>query len=392
LLQFIFYIKHGEDKMAKDVKSSSDVPSFNRELNLKEAAIIIEQMLKIRRPVMLWSQPGLGKSDLIKQIGKKTGRNVIDVRMQTMDPTDLRGIPYKGPNDRLIWATPSMFPTDPNDTSIVFFDEINTTSPSNQAAAMQLMLDHRVGEYEFPKGVSLLAAGNRESDKAAAQRMPSALSNRLIHLDLGFHFETWRDWAFEYNQHPLVVGFLSAFNNYANTFNAKTNSKTYATPRTWAFVSQILGTDLPEDLMMDAIAGTVGTDVMLAFRSHRKYASKLPNPDDVLTGKVEKLADDAKDISLQHALSVSLLYRLNQFFQTVDRETGDTITKKEWYKLADNLVRFVDSNFEPEIAMMTVKVAVSDPFRMPFHNTEMPAHRAFFTKNAKLFKGIKTAG
>jgi len=380
--------------MAKDVadKSGNEL-KMERELTPKEAMTILEEMVKLQRPVMLWGQPGIGKSELVEQLGEKLKRKVIDIRLLIMDPTDLRGIPYKTSDDKMIWATPTCFPTDPNDTSIILLDEITAAPASVQAAALQLVLNRRIGDYHLPKGTSIIAAGNRESDKTAAQKMPSALANRFIHLPIGFNFDAWKEWAFANEIHPHVIGFLSAFPAQSNTFSPKNNYKVFATPRTWVFVSQILKSNLPEDLLMDVVAGTVGEGVALQFRTHRNHAAKLPNPDDVLLGKVEKLNDDAKDISIQHSLSVSLIYRLNQFYQSIDRKTaagGEVLTKKDWYKLADNFVKFIDKNFEPEIAMMAINVCIKEPFKLPFSNLEMPSHKTFFGKNHKLFKGINS--
>lgn len=384
--------------MAKDVETKAGkAMNLDRELSTKELKVIVKEMMKIGRPLMIWGQPGVGKSDLIAQIAEEEKRNMIDIRLLIMDPTDLRGIPYKRTNpvtkeEEMVWATPTCFPTDPNDTSIILLDEITAAPASVQAAALQLVLNRKIGEYKLPKGVSIVAAGNRETDKTASHKMPSALANRFQHQTLKFDFESWRDWAFANNIHPHVIGFLSAFQQSANTFDPKTNYKVFATPRTWAFTSQILYSDLPEELMMDAVAGTVGEGVMLAFRTHRNHAAKLPNPDDVLTGKVEKLNADSTDISIQHALSVSLIYRLNQFYQTIDRKTsgGPELSKKDWYKLADNFVKFLDHNFEPEIAMMAINICIKEPFKLPFSNLEMPSHKVFFGKNHKLFKGINS--
>ena len=150
----------------------------------KDAIVEIRHCLKKQRPVMLWGAPGIGKSDVIQLIGDEEGRSVIDLRLLLMEPTDLRGIPfYNKEKNCMDWAPPVDLPTDPKDTSILFLDEINAAPPAVQAAAYQLILNRRIGNYVLPKGVSIVAAGNRETDRGVTYRMPSPLANlSLIHI------------------------------------------------------------------------------------------------------------------------------------------------------------------------------------------------------------------
>ena len=60
-------------------------------------------------PVMLWGPPGVGKSQMVAQIAAKHKAPMIDIRLSQMEPTDLRGIPFRV-NDVVEWAIPSMLP------------------------------------------------------------------------------------------------------------------------------------------------------------------------------------------------------------------------------------------------------------------------------------------
>jgi len=65
-----------------------------RQVGPKGAKKAIRHAIKMRRPTFLWGPPGIGKSDLVKQIGDEAGREVIDVRLALWEPTDIKGIPY----------------------------------------------------------------------------------------------------------------------------------------------------------------------------------------------------------------------------------------------------------------------------------------------------------
>ena len=60
-------------------------------------------------PVFLWGPPGVGKSDIMREIAREKGIDVIDVRLGQMDAVDMRGIPYV--EDGVTkWAAPEFFP------------------------------------------------------------------------------------------------------------------------------------------------------------------------------------------------------------------------------------------------------------------------------------------
>ncbi len=57
-------------------------------------------------PVMLWGPPGVGKSQIVAQVAARHGVPVIDIRLSQMEPSDLRGIPFRV-GDTVQWAVPA---------------------------------------------------------------------------------------------------------------------------------------------------------------------------------------------------------------------------------------------------------------------------------------------
>ncbi len=181
-----------------------------RTVSPNEAKTSIQHCLALKRPIMVWGAPGIGKSDIVKQIGNEDKREVIDIRLPLWEPTDIKGIPFfNSKSNTMEWAPPAELPSDPKSKAILFLDELNSAPPSVQAAAYQLILNRRVGTYKLPEGVAIVAAGNRETDKGVTYRMPAPLANRFVHLYMRVDFEDWTMWATENHIDPHVVGYVS---------------------------------------------------------------------------------------------------------------------------------------------------------------------------------------
>ena len=180
--------------------------------------------------VMLWGPPGVGKSQGVRQIAKEiekeTGKTVkiTDVRLLLFNPIDLRGIPTANADKTLaIWLKPQIFQMDDSDdiVNILFLDEISAAPQSVQAAAYQITLDRVVGEHKLPDNCIVIAAGNRVTDKSVSFKMPKALANRLLHIEIEGSFDSWLNWAEKSGINQKVIGFLSFRTDKLFGFDAK---------------------------------------------------------------------------------------------------------------------------------------------------------------------------
>ncbi len=265
-----------------------------RTVSPNQAKSSIKHALKKKRPIFLWGPPGIGKSDIVGQVTNDLGNSLlIDIRLSLWEPTDIKGIPYFDTNiNKMVWGAPAELPdavmASKYDTIVLFLDEMNSAAPSVQAAAYQLILNRKVGQYTLPDNVVIVAAGNRDADKGVTYRMPAPLANRFIHLELRVDFDDWFSWSVENKQHNDVVGYLTFAKHDLYDFDPRSSSRSFATPRTWSFVSELLEDDLDEGTTTDLIAGAVGEGLAVKFMAHRKVASSMPNPSDILLGKLRR--------------------------------------------------------------------------------------------------------
>lgn len=262
--------------------------------------------------VMIWGQPGVGKSQTIHNLAKEIeglGKkcNVTDVRLILFNPIDLRGIPTSNEDKTLaIWLKPKIFEMDESDdtVNILFLDEISAAPQSVQAAAYQITLDHTIGEHKLPKNCIVIAAGNRITDKSVAYQMPKALSNRLLHIEMISNIDSWHTWAISKGIHPYVTGFLRFKPDYLNTFNPQDNGMVFATPRSWEMASNVLNT-VSDDfkVVFPLLAGILGIGIATELKTWAKVFSKLPDIEAIFKGTETKVP---KDLDVLYALISSM--------------------------------------------------------------------------------------
>ena len=277
-------------------------------MRAKELTSSITAMIEAQIPAFVWGAPGIGKSSIVKQVAEAKGCGFIDLRLALMDPTDLKGIPfYDKERHQALWAPPSFLPTEGE--GILFLDELNSAPPAVQASAYQLILDRQIGEYKLPDGWAIVAAGNREGDRGVVYRMPSPLANRFVHLEMEVSVDEWRDWAFGAKLDERVIAYIGYKNEDLFAFDATKNEKSFATPRSWEFVSSLLQSSMDDKLLLETIAGAIGKEKAVTFLSFAKVMHKLPDLEEIFESGTGAYPEE---IDVLHALSTGLVMAMRQ--------------------------------------------------------------------------------
>lgn len=353
--------------------------SESRTVTALQARKSVLKAFQVKRPLFLWGPPGIGKSELVAGIAQELGGLMIDLRLGQMEPTDIRGIPFYNKDlGKMDWAPPIELPDEATASQypivVLFLDELNSAPASVQAAAYQLILNRGVGKYRLPDNVVMVAAGNRESDKGVTYRMPTPLANRFIHQEMKVDFASYQEWAVQNRIHKDVVGYLSFAKQDLYDFDAKSASRAFATPRSWTFVSQLLEDEgVDDDTLTNLIAGTVGEGLAVKFMAHRKVASKMPDPVDILAGKVKDL--NVKEVSAMYSLVISMCYELKA---AVENKVED----KKFHEMADNFLGYMMKNFETELTVMGARIALTT-YNLPFLPTKLKNFDEFHQRFGK---------
>ena len=260
----------------------------------------------VHTPVMLWGPPGVGKSQLVAQAAARHGAPVIDVRLAQMEPTDLRGIPFRDGRN-VVWSVPALLPDAERHGAcgILFLDEVTCAPPTVTAAAYQLILDRRLGEYRVPEGWAIVAAGNRQGDRGLVYQMPSPLANRFTHFDLDPDLDDWITWAHEQAIDSRLIAFLRFRPDLLFDFDAARASHAFPSPRSWEFAHRALrkfGSD--PDLLAEALKGCVGAAAALACATFIDHIGAIPDVAAIAAGRE---AEVPGSIDLQYAVATALV-------------------------------------------------------------------------------------
>ncbi|MCR5324962.1 MAG: MoxR family ATPase [Lachnospiraceae bacterium] len=282
-----------------NIRDFGDCVEFNIQHNIKHAILGL-------------GAPGIGKSQIIRQIGEKYGYKVIDVRLSQMSEVEIGGLIY--PNEtktRTKWLAPDILPNEERDgkKTILLLDEITSCTKRVQVAAYQLILDRRIGEYHLPEGTFVIGLGNREEDAGVYCEMAGPLADRFEIHNIDVDFYCWKNgYALQNDIHPYVVKYLSYRPSSIHTQASDPDAMIFATPRSWERVSDILkfDSDTKKSLIQNKIIGNIGETEARHFITFCQSKGASITIADMLAGSV-----GPSEAELAISLTESLVGRLN---------------------------------------------------------------------------------
>ena len=293
-------------------------------------------------PVMLWGPPGVGKSQMVAQIAARHAAPVIDIRLSQMEPSDLRGIPFRV-EGRVDWAIPSILPDAQRHGSagVLFLDEITSAPPAVSAAAYQLILDRRLGDYQVPPHWAIFAAGNRQGDRGVTYSMPAPLANRFSHFEVETHLDDWVSWAYANGIDERVIAFLRFRPELLFDFDPAHNPVAFPSPRSWEFAHRGLRKfeDHPE-LLQGTLQACVGPAAGIELTAFVNSLDQMPDLDAIVNGEPVQVP---REIDLQYAVAAALVGR------AIRARAGDN-----WTSVVGNILTYARRFPQREMGVMLV--------------------------------------
>ncbi|MFL5285183.1 MAG: AAA family ATPase [Rhodopila sp.] len=214
-----------------------------------------------RRASMLWGTRGVGKSSIVRQVAAQYGVPLVDLRLTTIEPVDIRGAIYA--DDALaktVWFPPEFLPTPDQPDGILFLDELTAADQRLQISAYSLILDRRVGNYQLPDGWQVVAAGNASFHGAISHDMGTALADRMFHFNVQTVIEAFLSYAIERDFAPEVMAYLKVRPDKLDDTQAQLANEHLigASPRGWEDISNVLKSGLSDAAKRVFVQGRVG--------------------------------------------------------------------------------------------------------------------------------------
>ena len=240
---------------------------------------MLDIALALKDSMMVWSGPGVGKSQSIMQWNAQKVREhqeritrgeavkpwnptVCDVRLSMKEPVDMQGIPIptKSPEGtfQTVWAIPSVWPKDNDEFAggTIFLDEMNQGQAAILNAAFQLVQDRALGEYKIPKGYLIVGAANPSAYNSSVTEFSIPLANRFTHFNVKADFESWLNHSLNNGGNVDVMSFLktqspesfldmSAVKDKVGDEEDTMFTDLTITPRTWEVIGKLLA--LPKE-------------------------------------------------------------------------------------------------------------------------------------------------
>lgn len=214
-----------------------DANALSQTISLQQAKKLVQCMAH-EQSFLLLAPPGVGKSEMVFQAAAESGLPCRSLLGTQIAPEDVSGIP-RIVGERSVFCPPRLLLPERPEPFCLFLDELPACAPDVQKAFYSLLLERRLGEHRLPAGTWVVAAGNRQQDRALVRAMSSALVNRVTILNLRVDADEWQDWARRAGIRADIRSFLS-FMPEALMREVPQEPQPFSTPRAWALLSQSL--------------------------------------------------------------------------------------------------------------------------------------------------------
>ncbi|MFH9466382.1 AAA family ATPase [Streptomyces clavifer] len=354
------------DELNRRLRTTRTEPSRSPQLEALALAVTANQ------PVLLWGEPGIGKSAGMEQLAAGLGLGLETVIASVHEPSDFAGLPVVG-DDPAVTGVP-MAPPDwavrlaRRGQGLLFFDELSSAPPAVQAALLRVVLERRVGSLELPEAVRIVAAANPPSSAADGWHLSPPLANRFVHLRWTHDPRTVArgmagTWpalgvpVVEPAKVPgaaarargAVSGFLTARPGLVHHLpaDAESRGRAWPSPRTWDMALRLLATGYATGAGREAVAaaltGAVGDGAGIELLSYLEHLD-LPDPDRVLADPDAFALPERGDRQLAFLIAV------------VAAVQGD-LTRKRWEAGWAVLAKAVDAGVPDVAARAAVDLA-----------------------------------
>ena len=256
---------------------------------------IVKPILDNKLPVLIRGRHGIGKSQVIYQIGAYMNLQVVERRASQMSEGDLIGLPVIS-GDSTKWNPPDWFKIACNNPVLLFLDEVDRAVIEVRQGIFELTDSRKLNGHVLHPDTLIVAAVNGGESGAQYQvgEMDPAELDRWTTFDLAPTVEDWLTWAKD-NTNQFVYDFINLNREHLEHKGDFEPNKVYPSRRSWKRCNDVLvGADMFNENNMKDIrniaVGFVGYEAAIALHDFvEKYDRQVTPEDVIVNGKFDKV-------------------------------------------------------------------------------------------------------
>ena len=234
-------------------------------------------VLKAGITPLILGQPGIGKTDITREIAKKMGLGYFQTDGLLIKPVTLEGLPFPDWEQGIArWLPPQFLPE--LDDTLWCIEELSSPRRDTQAMLQTVFHERRIGFHPIPDSCKIIATGNTLDSGAVSQKIPAPLLDRIWVVELVPNAEDWLFWAAHNSIAPEIMACVRLLPESFYTFQSKTYGK-YASPRGWHKASDFLQSNPSRDVLALGLGGILGRDVGMQVVGLLDVLKDMPSPD-----------------------------------------------------------------------------------------------------------------
>ena len=237
-----------------------------------------------QRPVLLLGAPGIGKTQIMEQIARECRVGLVSYTITHHTRQSAIGLPFISKKEfggkeysvteytmsEIVASIYNKIEKTGLKDGILFIDEINCVSETLAPAMLQFLQCKMFGNHEIPQGWVIVAAGNPPEYNKSVREFDVVTMDRVKKIEVEPDFAVWKEYAVKNQLHPAVISYLST--RTANFYRMETtvDGRTFATPRGWEDLSQML-------MVYEKLGKKMDREVVRQYIQHEKIAKDFAN-------------------------------------------------------------------------------------------------------------------
>jgi len=307
---------------------------------------ILPILVQSKLPVLLRGRHGIGKSQVVFQLGNELGMPVIDRRCSQMTEGDLLGLPKQSEGDVTEWCPPKWFKQACTEPVILFLDEVDRATLEVRQGIFELCDSRKLAGHNLHPETLVFACvngGGDHGDQYQVGEFDPAELDRWTVFDLKPTVQDWLAWA-DGKVNGAIWDFINDNHNHLEHNDDYEPNKKYPSRRSWQRVSDTLeksGYSDPVKMktlrtsgaLHHIISGFVGFEASVSFCDYLDNYKKIVTVEDILQGKIKL----TKDFNINdHSALIERFKQSKMFDAKIPQDQMENIGKY-FYQLPSEL-------------------------------------------------------